>query len=401
MVLNSIVNFDADYKKLDFLKRLCFYSMDIYNILMSFTSEDYNHLIENGVEVKSFMPGQIEAMIEVNDRMDEIVKSLNVSKDTTDQEKLDAILIYVLENFSYDEDVSYALYNNINCSGLVESFYSGGDLYGALEKDSQICGNYAAMVEALANRLDLKSYYALGFTGGGHAWNLVCVEDYYYLVDATFLDNTRFNISKLDSFSYIDYVLSSYSDKEREIAEKILKRAEENGDYIKTRYSTVMEEGYAQDFIKEGKIEDLRYYMDDPYLSKSHHITNLPSYITLRPLEDEIFDYDEKYTTEYDYKKQYEVDDYIEKSRTINDFGDVKLVEQNNSVTIQKNNSQNKVVDITNKKFEIKIGQKTWIIPGAVVIGLLTGLGFAIRINKNKIKEELFDNNEEIHRRIK
>ena len=66
---------------------------------------------------------------------------------------MNKILIYVLENCIYDPDVKN------NTSDDILSFYEGGKLYGALEKDTQICGNYSALVCALCKRVNLKANY--------------------------------------------------------------------------------------------------------------------------------------------------------------------------------------------------------------------------------------------------
>ena len=311
-VSSEMPNLKFDYKKLTFLENLEFTGEDPYNVATNLTMDEYNTLVENGVNV-TFASEEIKnKFLEVNQELDNIVKSLDVTKDSSDQEKLDAILIYTLEHLTYDEEVSEKLGTGENIDELTRSFYKGGNLYGALEKDSAICGNYAALVQALASRLDLNTEYLISHT---HSWNLVEIEGQQYYVDATWLE----------SQTETDPVTTK------------------EGDMIITRYNKIN----AEEKIKEGETDEIKWYMEDPTeietldSSGQHDALNISSTITIKPIE-----------------------------------------EVSNIVPEEQETKK----DTTNKKFEISVGPKTFVIAGGALIGIALGLGGAVAISKNKNK---------------
>lgn len=313
-VSSEMPNLKFDYKKLTFLENLEFTGEDPYNVATNLTMDEYNTLVENGVNV-TFASEEIKnKFLEVNQELDNIVKSLDVTKDSSDQEKLDAILIYTLEHLTYDEEVSEKLGTGENIDELTRSFYKGGNLYGALEKDSAICGNYAALVQALASRLDLNTEYLISHT---HSWNLVEVEGQQYYVDATWLES------------------------QTETAPVTTKE----GNMIITRYNKIN----AEEKIKEGETDEIKWYMEDPTeietldSSGQHDALNISSTITIKPIE-----------------------------------------EVSNIVPEEQETKK----DTTNKKFEISVGPKTFVIAGGALIGIALGLGGAVAISKNKNKNK-------------
>lgn len=256
-VSSEMPNLKFDYKKLTFLDNLEFTGEDPYNVATNLTMDEYNTLVENGVNV-TFDSEEIKnKFLEVNQELENIVKSLDVTKDSSDQEKLDAILIYTLDHLTYDEEVSEKLGTGENIDELTRSFYKGGNLYGALEKDSAICGNYAALVSALASRLDLNTEYLISPT---HSWNLVEIEGQQYYVDATWLE----------SQTEADPVTTK------------------EGDMIITKYNKIN----AAEKIKEGETDEINWYMEDPTeietldSSGQHDALNISSTITIKPIEE-------------------------------------------------------------------------------------------------------------------
>lgn len=261
LLLESNNNYEIDFSKLTFLDKLTFALAKPYDIAIDFTSEEYQTLIKNGVDVVFDEPEKLEQFIKINEKLDKIVDSLDIDKKSSDQEKLDAILIYVLDNLTYDEDVSNALKNNTAHEELTKSFYTDGYLYGALEKDSAICGNYTALVQALSERVGLSSYF---LTSSNHAWNLITVEGEDYYVDSTWLD---------ESATYTEKTTVGKDDQGR------------------THVTISHEPKTAQDSIKEGTTEELEWYMEDPTdypisddQKESHEVINLPSFIKLMPV---------------------------------------------------------------------------------------------------------------------
>lgn len=136
-------NHKYDCTKLGFLDELRLY--DPYTAAIYITQEEYDFLAKKGVNVVFSSDEELQTFKEINKILDEIVESLNIDENSTEQEKFDALICYVLDNLTYDPEVSNALATNQEHTSLSRSFYTGGLLYGALEKETAICGNYAAL----------------------------------------------------------------------------------------------------------------------------------------------------------------------------------------------------------------------------------------------------------------
>lgn len=192
-------NVDTDFNKLLFLEELNFKESAPYNIPMWVDSKSYNFLRKNGVLISSDIPGTIEILEKVNDKLDAIVCSLNIEDSESDKEKLDKILIYVMESLEYDKEIASIDLSEENWPvEKARKFYENGFLYGALEKDSAICGNYAALFMALCRRCNIKSYC---LCNSKHAWNMVEIEGKNYFADSTCLDCSSLTINKRGFFS--------------------------------------------------------------------------------------------------------------------------------------------------------------------------------------------------------
>lgn len=188
--LGSNLNVDIDFTKLTNLKHLDLIEIEPYTLAMHFNSEEYNTLINAGVEIN--MDEEYKAMfLSANEKLDKIVESLGVTKESTDREKLDAILLYALNNLTYDPTIASLSQAELESTNLASEFYKNGLLYAALEKDTAICGNYTAIVEALSDRLGnpTDSFY---MTSNTHAWNLMSIDGELYYVDSTWLDDFAF-----------------------------------------------------------------------------------------------------------------------------------------------------------------------------------------------------------------
>ena len=188
--LDSNFNVDIDFSKLTGLKELDLIEIEPYTLAMHFNTEEYNALVASGVEI-NFDEEYKQMFLSANEKLDEIISSLGVTKESTDREKLDAILLYTLDNLTYDKTVASLSQEELENTNLAIEFYKDGLLYGALEKDTAICGNYAALVEALSDRLgDPKDSFFM--TSNTHAWNLMNIDGELYYVDSTWLDDFAF-----------------------------------------------------------------------------------------------------------------------------------------------------------------------------------------------------------------
>ena len=242
---------NIDYSELTFLS-----SLEItdgpYTAATYITNDDISVLQKNGVSISGTTDDFLKKLESVNFKIDEIVETLDIKETDSEQEKLNKILIYVLENCIYDPDVKN------NTSDDILSFYEGGKLYGAFEKDTQICGNYSALVCALCKRVNLKANYIVD---NNHAWNLVKINNQEYFVDSTWLDDEYF------------------------VTQTKMQDPEGNSnDYIYKKVS-------ALDLLKSKDYDSLKmtWYMVDPYnfsyidQNGTHITNNIPSYIKVTP----------------------------------------------------------------------------------------------------------------------
>lgn len=283
--------------------------------------DEYYELKKNGVEITFDNPEDLITSERISKQLDDIVSNLDVDVTSTDQEKLNAILIYVLDNLTYDQEIQKATAANIEHSSLTESFYEKGQLYGALEKDTAICGNYTALTNALAERLGLNSYY---LRSSDHAWSLIEVDGKQYYVDSTWLDGR--SVLKEDKTTY---------------------ETDAQGRVVNISTSTISIP--AVELLKEGKTEQLDWYIEDPSSyptsankKESHIAVNLPSFYRLNPQEEQ---------------------------------------------TSQEKENPQEISKLDEEKYEIKIEDKIWIVGGAVAIGILGAFGGAIAAKKRKDKK--------------
>lgn len=334
---------DIDFSKLTNLDELDLSDNKPYTVAIYLNSSEYNELINNGVNIVFSTDEDKNKYLDACSRLDDIVNSLDVNESSSDREKLDAILIYTLENLEYDNGVSQALMNNdSNVASLASSFYEDGELYGALYKDSAICGNYGALVEALSDRLSAPEKSTM-VNSSNHLWNLMDIDGESYYVDATWLDQQ----------STIEFVQS-----------------EENPGVMDGVSVS------AADEIRKGKTDTLDWYMENPnpeYIatidnSKESHIPDraLPEYMP-------------ENTQDYSLEEDSNIKDSMEETEKITEKESEKVSEE-----VSKEVSKDtKKVDGT-KKIKLKINGK---VVGATVgglIGIMSALGGAIHVVKKR-----------------
>lgn len=185
--LSASYNCDINFKELTHLKNLTLSTGSVYDLAIFYNSKEDKILRDNGVNVHFLNYTIKDKFYEIDKKLYDIIDSLGINEDSTDKEKLDAVLIYALKNFKYDEEVAYLSEKGIEHDDLTASFYEDGFLYGVFNKENKICGNYAAFFEATFDRLSLPSKSYMAFSDD-HAWNIVNIDGEIYYVDATWLD---------------------------------------------------------------------------------------------------------------------------------------------------------------------------------------------------------------------
>lgn len=119
-----------------------------------------------------------------NNELNKIVNSAKKYK--TDYEKELYVHNYLINTINYTDIVS------INQSA-----------YSALINKKSVCAGYSKAFQLIMQKLNIVSYYVVGYAKENHAWNIVKIGDKYYNVDLTWNDTNEdkwkyFNISDKD-----------------------------------------------------------------------------------------------------------------------------------------------------------------------------------------------------------
>lgn len=319
-----------------------------YNVAMYVSAQDIINLRESGVNIKY---DNMDELLQISSKLDDIYSGLNITDELNDREKLDTILTFVLKDYTYDSKIKEYNEKGIPHAEETQKFYQDGYLYGALNSETQICGNYASITHALCKRAGLSSYF---LTSINHAWDAVKVGDYYYYVDPTWLDGQTITFTVPGEIhTHNGGVTISFGTDTKSVEEIFL----ENDEYKK---------------------RDVSWYLENPFeLPQSSDIgleSHDPKFI---PTGLELVD------VPVDVRKS---------------VLSVKVEPLNGSTTNVSN--YDNVPDITNKKFKLTINGKTFIVTGIVLSGILSALGIGALVNKKKEKERkrelrkyLLDNN--------
>lgn len=170
---------------------------DNYKFLLS-SSEDYIYLICNPKESASIL---------VNIKTFETICINFVSTlSGTDEEKLEQIHSFLIQNATYDDSLSLPQTKTA---------------YGTLVNHYSICSGFAFSFKYLADLAGLDVLYVVGNVYDKstdsflpHAWNVVFTRGKYYIVDVTFdlnLDHTFFLSSLEDELHFADTNFFNYS----------------------------------------------------------------------------------------------------------------------------------------------------------------------------------------------
>ena len=349
--------YTIDYTKLnsDYLKELVINGAP-YDVAMNLSNADIDFLEKNGVSI-SF--GQVdgttmEKVREINDKLDIIVESLGLDENATDEEKVRAVLIYVLSNLEYDDYASECQEKGINFDH--EPFYQGGELYGALERDTHICGNYAALTSALLSRVGVNDYYV---TSDSHAWNLVEVDGEWYYFDSTWLDDDKVTVWEEEWEDIPGGKSLTITSIDQTVEEALASGNEESIDQLV--WYKVLPSDYKADPEKYYDIKD----KDDRY---SHEVVNFP--ITI-----------------------------VEVKTENTDSNVVSEEEHASSITDATSKDTSKVdKNFGQKLFDVTIGNKIFRrVSAGALIGLFVSLGIAIPVRINRKKKEEKERNRQMN----
>lgn len=117
----------------------------------------------------------------LQDKVDFIISKL-IMPNMSDEEKIEAIINYVITNLEYD----YRVYNDVS---LLEE-YNNNALKYALQGIGA-CKNYTALTTALLRKANIYGYEQ---ENEQHIWNIVELDNQYYYIDSTFIDSEEVNV---------------------------------------------------------------------------------------------------------------------------------------------------------------------------------------------------------------
>lgn len=113
--------------------------------------------------------------------LDTIASTLVANESLSEEDKIQRIVLYILEKLKYDMDIVEDPDNTINSV----HDYNLEPIKNALNNEEVVCINYACLFKALANRLNLNNYQLFSTN---HSWNIVYQDGEYKGYDLTNLD---------------------------------------------------------------------------------------------------------------------------------------------------------------------------------------------------------------------
>ena len=216
--------------------------------------------INNGrIKIHGYNP---QSVSEWKNKLDNIVMSLGIDENTSDEERLIKIIDYVTSILEYNPSVKEKYYSGDK--GASESYVHNLFLLDALYNDTEygVCANYAALTTALAREVGVDvSYIAGKHNGNPHAW-VQYNGDKESIVDTTWLDDDIYrgkreaylndrseeNKDALYEEVFLEYPNSNYNseyeinpntifekDKEKEIEYRRIEPNKKYNDEIATR----------------------------------------------------------------------------------------------------------------------------------------------------------------------
>ena len=144
---------------------------NLYDVAINISCEDINFLRSKGINITYSDEDKLKS---IDDYLNNVLLSLDLNN-LNDNEIIDKVLLYVINHLDYSGDMN------------IDYYYKEGLLYGAINNDKHICGNYASFMQALLKRINKESYI-ISSEDYTHAFNMVKIDNKYYFVDPTWLD---------------------------------------------------------------------------------------------------------------------------------------------------------------------------------------------------------------------
>lgn len=212
------------------------------NCEMAYTEKLYNYLNNNSIE-HDIEYEELKICEQVKEIADEII-----DENMAEKEKSDAIIQYVVDNIEYDY---VALEDEELCTE-----YNLFALKYALQGIG-VCRNYSALTNVLMLEAGINCY-EIG--SGDHIWNLVELDNEFYWLDTTWLDDGSDDIKASPyymnkEYDFVDHdevtVLSSFYNLEHNI--QVIEFVEFEDEVTDTTKDEVFKEDIAKEEAKQDK----------------------------------------------------------------------------------------------------------------------------------------------------
>lgn len=177
------------------------------------------------------------------DKLDGLAKELR-DDSLNDIEQITKIIEYLMERYQYDRVVNDSSLD----SRITSSIDNVLPITVSLKDEKVICINYAAMFQALANRMDIDSILLVN---DEHAWNAYNIEGEYRTIDPTSIDSF-FSKNLTQTFNQEWIEDNSYSTDETELKSTIY----EDVVYPISEEETSVEIGYIKQEYKPNELKE-------------------------------------------------------------------------------------------------------------------------------------------------
>ncbi|MBQ4530759.1 MAG: hypothetical protein IJA36_09160 [Lachnospiraceae bacterium] len=167
----------------------------------------YNTTTVNGAEVvkKAYLRVEAEyaGVEERKSTQQTIEEGIKPYLEVIDKAKASGANDMTIELLLHDMIIEAVEYAYVEGTATPSDAAYAHSIVGVFDKMGVVCEGYSKAFQMLLSYAGIESIYAIGYgNGGGHAWNLVCLEGEWYNIDLTWDDVTK---EKYDGVQYNFY----------------------------------------------------------------------------------------------------------------------------------------------------------------------------------------------------
>ncbi|WP_459882293.1 immunoglobulin-like domain-containing protein, partial [Clostridium novyi] len=241
------------------------YNFNNYNnIMVQLGGNDYG---KPGVQTSggTVIDGKVKMTVKFNYRRD--IDEVKRQKKAT-EEVVKKIVKEVIKPGMSDVEKELALHDYVvkhadyNMAGLNKNPADLEDhsAYGVLVLGKGVCESYAKAMHLLLNEVGIECKYATGYKrnpnggkGGGHAWNMVKLDNEWYNLDATWDDPVSDRVGRSDNEAIVSSVIHTYFN----VPDSVFNKDHIRGDFEQNNYPVANGTKYSYDNL------DVDEFMND------------------------------------------------------------------------------------------------------------------------------------------